>query len=76
MRGEALDAALDAAARGAVTCLESERRERYAREDIGEAVATGVEAALRASEVADALDDAADVAETLRKVDKIRAAFQ
>jgi hypothetical protein len=76
LRDEAFDETLEAAARGAVTYLESERRERYAREDIGEAVTIGVEVAMRAAEVAETLDDAADVAETMKKVNKIRKAFR
>ena len=76
LRDEALDATLDAAAHGAAMFVESERRERYEREDIGEAVGTGVETAMRAAEVADALEDAADVAETLGKINKIRKAIR
>jgi len=75
LEDEALDRALDAAAGGAAVYVESARRERYERQDVGEAISTGVEAAMRASEVADALDDAADVAKTLQKVNKIRKAI-
>ena len=76
LKDEALDATLDAAARGAALYAASALRERYEREDITEAVSTGVEVAMRASDVADALDNAADVAETLRKVNKIRKAIR
>lgn len=76
LKDEALDATLDAAARGAAVYADSALRERYEREDIAEAVSTGVEVAMRASDVADALDDAADVVETLRKVNKIRKAIR
>ena len=72
LKDEALDEALDAAARGAVTYTASALRDRYEREDIGEAVSTGVEVAMRASDVADALDDVADVAKTMKKVNNIR----
>ena len=72
LKDEALEATLDAAARGAVTYVESARRDRYDRVEIGEAVGTGVEVAMRASDVADKLDDVADVADTLKKVNKIR----
>lgn len=72
LKDEAVGAALDAAATGAAMYVDSERRQRYEREEIGESVSTGVEAAMRAADVAEALDDAADVAETLSKVNKIR----
>jgi len=75
LKVETLDAALDAAARGAGAYVESVRRERYERQDVGEAISTGVEAAMQAAEVADALDGAADVAKTLQKVNKIRKAI-
>ena len=72
LKDEALDEALDAAARGAATYTASALRDRYEREDIDEAVSTGVEVAMRASDVADALDDVADVAKTMKKVNNIR----
>jgi hypothetical protein len=75
LKDEALDATLDAAGR-TVAWAESERLERYEREAVGEAVTTGVEMAMRASGVADALDDTADVAETLQKVNRIRKAIR
>ena len=72
LKDEALDATLDAAARGVVVYGDAVRRELYEREDIAEAVSTGVEVAMRASDVADTLDDVADVADTVKKVNKIR----
>jgi len=72
LKDEALDATFDAAARGAAIYADSARRERYEREDVAETVGAGVEMAMRASDLADALDDAADVAKTLKKVSKIR----
>ena len=76
LKDEVLDETLDAAARGVEMYRASERQERYDREEIGEAVGTGVEIAMRTADVADALEDAADVAETLSKVNKIRKAFR
>lgn len=75
LKDEALDATLDAAARGAAMYAESERRDRYEHQAIGAAVGNGVEVAMRASDVADTLDNAADVAKTLNKVNKIRKAI-
>ena len=76
LKEEALDEALDVAGRGVVRYADSVRREDSEREDISEAVGSGVEAAMRAADVADALEDAADVAETLSKVNKIRKAIR
>ena len=75
LKDEAVDAALSAAARRTATYVESRRLERGDLVDIGEAVSTGVEVAMKASDVADALDDAADVAKTLNKINKIRKAI-
>lgn len=75
LRDEAVDAALDAAARETAMFVESRRLERDELEDIGEAVSTGVEVAMQASEVAETLDNAADVAKTLKKINNIRKAF-
>ena len=55
--------------------VESRRLERDELEDIGEAVGTGVEVAMQAAEVAEVLDNAADVAKTLKKINNIRKAI-
>lgn len=75
LKDEALDATLDAAARGAATYADSRRVERYELAEIGETVSTGVEVAMKASDVAETLDAAADVAKTLKKVNNIRKAI-
>lgn len=72
LKDEALDATLNAAARGVEVYAESERRERYEHAEVAEVVGTGVEVAMRTADVAEALDAAADVAETVSKVNKIR----
>ena len=40
--------------------------------DVGEAVSDGVETAMRVADVAERLDDAADVAKTLKKIKKLK----
>ena len=72
---EVLDETLDAAARGAAAYVASERRERYEPEDVGEAIGTGVEVAMRASEVADTWTMPRTWRKTLQKVKKIRKAI-
>ena len=75
LEDEAVDAALSAAARRTAAHVERRRFERDELADIGEVVGTGVEVAMKASDVAETLDDAADVAKTLNKINKIRKAI-
>ena len=75
LKDEALDAALSATARGTARYVESRRLDPSELVEIADTVGTGVEVAMKASDVADALDDAADVAKTLQKVNKIRKAI-
>jgi hypothetical protein len=64
------------AARAAVPYVEAARRELYEREEVAAAVSTGVEVAMQAAGVADALDDAVDVTKTMKKVNDIRKVFR